>query len=268
MSLQTGKLTKLMARLKSLMHKPEELEDCILVREIESRLPTTGLSQMSAGAVGRSLAGGSGVGSGAIGVKVCVLSVYLPQPGEYALEVFGAPPDVEDGSSYFLVLEAYASWPLSKALRSRLATVTMGPQDDRVWMELGLRTSSHPDPLIRVPTTEREGSRRLLNAPLTKSQVLQNFASRPTGSDEPRPPLDASAASAELADPQKAPILKEGGQGNVVNPQTTQDADLVVSIEALHDRRLIVLGQLVDITGEEEEVCSELYFTNGLIRFI
>lgn len=57
-------------------------------------MPTTMTSLMSQGSV-------TTVGGPA--VPMVVITAYLPAAGEYAMEVYGAPPDADENASYFLV---------------------------------------------------------------------------------------------------------------------------------------------------------------------
>ncbi|KAM3171567.1 hypothetical protein ACTXT7_016365 [Hymenolepis weldensis] len=80
---QENRIPRLTARLKSLSVKPELLENCVLLRDIEASMPTTGVSVLT--------------GTGPC-VPMSVLNAYLPEPGEYALEVYAAPPGSDEST--------------------------------------------------------------------------------------------------------------------------------------------------------------------------
>lgn len=89
--LKENPIPRLTARLKSLSVKPELLENCVLLRDIEASMPTTGVSILT--------------GTGPC-VPMSVINAYLPEPGEYALEVYAAPPgsdETTEQTAYHLV---------------------------------------------------------------------------------------------------------------------------------------------------------------------
>ncbi len=68
--------------------KADQLENCVLLRDIEASLPTTGVSVLT--------------GTGPC-VPMSVLNAYLPEAGEYALEVYAAPAGSDEPTAYHLV---------------------------------------------------------------------------------------------------------------------------------------------------------------------
>ncbi|EUB63786.1 Kyphoscoliosis peptidase [Echinococcus granulosus] len=231
--LQENRIPRLTARLKSLSVKPELLENCILLRDIEASVPTTGVSVLT--------------GTGPC-VPMSVLNAYLPEPGEYALEVYAAPSDSDEPTAYHLawqfLIEAEAGKPLSAPLLSRLATINLGPQDN-TWQNLGFRTLSHPDPLVRVRTAGRTGSERLLRLK-NKSQILQRFM----GSQ------GIHSQQAEATEPGKEPSQPietnpEEEQGS--RPVDREACDLQIILGLPEQQKVCLISQLVDISGDEEE---------------
>ncbi|KAH9287264.1 Kyphoscoliosis peptidase [Echinococcus granulosus] len=228
-----NRIPRLTARLKSLSVKPELLENCILLRDIEASVPTTGVSVLT--------------GTGPC-VPMSVLNAYLPEPGEYALEVYAAPSDSDEPTAYHLawqfLIEAEAGKPLSAPLLSRLATINLGPQDN-TWQNLGFRTLSHPDPLVRVRTAGRTGSERLLRLK-NKSQILQRFM----GSQ------GIHSQQAEATEPGKEPSQPietnpEEEQGS--RPVDREACDLQIILGLPEQQKVCLISQLVDISGDEEE---------------
>lgn len=69
-------------------------------------IPTTGVSVLS--------------GTGPC-VPMAVISAYLPEPGEYALEIYAAPPGSEEPAAYHLVSPLFWLWdgfPCSHSVKS------------------------------------------------------------------------------------------------------------------------------------------------------
>lgn len=147
------------------------------------------------------------------------------------------------------LIEAETAKPLSVPLLSRLATINLGPQDD-TWQKLGFRNLSHPDPLVRVRTAGREGSERLLRVK-NKSQLLQRFM----GSQN----LQAQLAEAVAAE---ASEMALNGDGNAGAPEEDQGppaidreaCDLQIILGMSDQHKICLISQLVDISGDEEEV--------------
>eukprot|EP00108_Taenia_solium_P006885 TsM_001031000 transcript=TsM_001031000 gene=TsM_001031000 len=228
-----NRIPRLTARLKSLSVKPELLENCVLLRDIEASMPTTGVSVLT--------------GTGPC-VPMSVLNAYLPEPGEYALEVYAAPSDSDEPTAYHLVwqflIEAEAGKPLSVPLLSRLATINLGPQDN-TWQNLGFRTLSHPDPLVRVRTAGRAGSERLLRLK-NKSQILQRFM----GSQ------GIHLQQTEVTEPSE-----ESSQPIETNPEDDQGpppvereaCDLQIILGLPEQQKVCLISQLMDISEDEEE---------------
>ncbi|VDD74691.1 unnamed protein product [Mesocestoides corti] len=227
-----NRIPRLTARLKSLSVKADLLENCVLLRNIEASMPTTGVSVLT--------------GTGPC-VPMSVLTAYLPEPGEYALEVYAAPPGSDEPTAYHLawqfLIDAKSGTPLSTPLLSRLATINLGPQDES-WQNLGFRTLSHPDPLVRVRTACRAGSELLLKAS-TKSQVLQRFmGSQATQLQSEENNLDGDQFSS----------VKEGSESDQGPPTVDREAfDLQIVLGLPDQQKMCLISQLVDISGEEED---------------
>ncbi|VDL62112.1 unnamed protein product [Hymenolepis diminuta] len=224
------------ARLKSLSVKPELLENCVLLRDIEASMPTTGVSVLT--------------GTGPC-VPMSVINAYLPEPGEYALEVYAAPPGSDESTeqtAYHLawqfLIEAEAGKPLSMPLLSRLATINLGPQDD-TWQKLGFRTLSHPDPLVRVRTAGRAGSERLLRLK-NKSQLLQRFM----GSQGLQTQVSETAAAEEATAAQSGDAVPLDLEPETIDREA---CDLQIILGMSEVQKICLISQLVDISGEEEE---------------
>nr|CDS33379.1 ubiquitin protein ligase BRE1 [Hymenolepis microstoma] len=232
-----NRIPRLTARLKSLSVKPELLENCILLRDIEASMPTTGVSVLT--------------GTGPC-VPMSVLNAYLPEAGEYALEVYAAPAgsdELTEQTAYHLawqfLIEAETGKPLSVPLLSRLATINLGPQDD-TWQKLGFRTLSHPDPLVRVRTAGRTGSERLLRLK-NKSHLLQRFM----GSQGLQPQVAEVAATEEEAE-----AVQKSDEAPVdMEPEKIdrEACDLIITLGLSEVQKICLISQLVDISGEEEE---------------
>lgn len=239
-----GKIPRLTARLRSVAVKAEYLEDCILLRDIEASLPTTGVSVLT--------------GTGPC-VPMSILNAYLPEPGEYALEVYAAPSDTDEPTAYHLVwqflIEASSSKPLSAILRSRLATMKLGPQDS-TWEKMGFRTYSHPDPVVRVRTAGRAGSERLLLKATSKSQVLQRFMGSSGTADaavtgEEGSTTDEGAAGDAVAAQGDGtePAAEVTGEGEKIDPEA---ADLCITLGIPDKQKICLISQLMAISDEEE----------------
>lgn len=84
------------ARLKSLLYDTTTLAKCILIRNVTSYQSKNLSSTQSTNYSQSSMELGSVM-------ETIVLTVFLPSAGEYALEVYGAPADSNEDSSYFLV---------------------------------------------------------------------------------------------------------------------------------------------------------------------
>ncbi|KAL5111932.1 Hillarin [Taenia crassiceps] len=228
-----NRIPRLTARLKSLSVKQELLENCVLLRDIEASMPTTGISVLT--------------GTGPC-VPMSVLNAYLPEPGEYALEVYAAPSDSDEPTAYHLVwqflIEAEAGKPLSVPLLSRLATINLGPQDN-TWQNLGFRTLSHPDPLVRVRTAGRAGSERLLRLK-NKSQILQRFM----GSQGIH--LQQTEAIEPGEEPSQ-PIETNPEEDQGPPPVEREACDLQIILGLPEQQKVCLISQLVDISEDEEE---------------
>ncbi|KAL7063433.1 hypothetical protein AAHC03_0384 [Spirometra sp. Aus1] len=239
-----GKIPRLTARLRSVSVKAEEMEDCILLRDIEASLPTTGVSVLT--------------GTGPC-VPMSVLNAYLPEPGEYALEVYAAPTDTDEPTAYHLVwqflIEASSSKPLSAILRSRLATMKLGPQDS-TWEKMGFRTYSHPDPVVRVRTAGRAGSERLLLKATSKAQVLQRFMGS-AGAVNGGVTGDEGENAGEGAEGES---VAAQGDGNETAAAITEEdekidpeaADLCITLGLPDKQKICLISQLVSISDDEE----------------
>ncbi|CAL8086250.1 unnamed protein product [Calicophoron daubneyi] len=224
------KLPKMTARLKSLLEETSTLVDCLLVRNTEATLPATVTSQRSLTDVM--------VGSP---VQMVVITAFLPAAGEYALEVYAAPAEADENTSYFLVwqflIDSEVGVKLSTPVRKRLATANFGPQDDS-WTKLGLKTITHPDPFIQVPTV---GSTSIQKA-RSKSELIQQFVNQ-SEKQEKTETLEPSPKPAEDS-------TKQTGTEETPGPRS---CDLKIVIEKPVNHQLCLVGQLVDISEPQEE---------------
>ncbi|THD24700.1 Ubiquitin protein ligase BRE1 [Fasciola hepatica] len=244
-------LPKLTARLKSLLYDAAVLIDCLLIRNTEAPMPTTMTSLMSQGstAVGAS-------------VPMVVITAYLPAAGEYAMEVYGAPPDADENASYFLVwqllIDAECGVKLSTPLRKRLATADLGPKDE-TWNNLGLRTVSHPDPLIQVPTVTSINMQKTKS----KSELIQQYVAQTERKErlqkqqqeelrEDQKMKNESVRSDESSNgPDK---VDQSSKTDLVDEQAgPRSCDLQIVLEKPANKHLCIVGQLVDISEAQEE---------------
>lgn len=143
------------------------------------------------------------------------------------------------------LIEAEAGKPLSMPLLSRLATINLGPQDD-TWQKLGFRTLSHPDPLVRVRTAGRAGSERLLRLK-NKSQLLQRFM----GSQGLQTQVSETAAAEEATATQNGDAVQLDLEPETIDREA---CDLQIILGMSEVQKICLISQLVDISGEEEEV--------------
>ncbi|XP_018649577.1 putative ubiquitin-protein ligase BRE1 [Schistosoma mansoni] len=227
-----SKLPRLTARLKSSIHETSMLTDCILLRNIEA-VPPGSLS------FGIQTIHGSRI-------HMIILTAYLPTGGEYALEVYGAPADSDENTSYFLVwqflINSEFGIRLSTPVRKRLATMNLGPQDE-TWSTLGLKLLSHDDPLIHVPTT---GSIELRKT-RSKSEIMSQYVNQGDKT------MNGVSTSDSLIVPTTSP-----DQTNEVDDegQDPRSCDLKIRFSKESHQKLYVVGQFVDISTPEEEDCT------------
>ncbi|TNN12663.1 Hillarin [Schistosoma japonicum] len=239
-----NKLPRLTARLKSLIHETSMLTDCILLRNIEA-VPPGSISSAA------SRLSGTAINIQGPCIHMIILTAYLPTAGEYALEVYGAPADSDENTSYFLVwqflINSEFGVQLSTPIRKRLATMNLGPQDE-TWSKLGLKLLSHNDPLIHVPTTGFVG----LQKTRSKSEIINQYMNQ----------ADKSIIDASTGDKLVIPTT--------TNSQMTTDQiseyddevqdprgyDLRIRFSKESKQKLYVVGQFVDISTPEEEDCT------------
>ncbi|CAH8608499.1 unnamed protein product [Dicrocoelium dendriticum] len=214
------------------------LIDCILVRTVDASLPVTG------GSAKNGLSGGTSTGSL---VPFCIITAYLPSAGEYALEVYGAPADSEEDTSYFLVwqfmIDADCGVCLSTPVRKRLATTNLGPQDE-TWSQLGIRTVSHPDPLIHVPTKGIRGLQRARS----KNELMKQFVQKAEKVDHDHARQSLSVSHGSDAEKDE----------NADEPIGPLSCDLRIVLEKPAASKLCIVGQLVDISEPTEELFTDV----------
>lgn len=147
------------------------------------------------------------------------------------------------------LIKAEGSKPLSEAVRSRLATLNLGACDE-TWHMLGFRPLSHPDPVIRVRTAGRAGSTNRLQKASSKTQVLQRYM-------ENNPGVSISA-DGDVQTSLEVPQIQESGDAAEVNEEAEvidpEAADVTVMLGLPDNQKICLISQLVDISGEEEEV--------------
>ncbi|KAF5406323.1 Kyphoscoliosis peptidase [Paragonimus heterotremus] len=240
---QAVKLPRMTARLKSLLHDASMLTDCILVRTVDAA---------TCGTVGSVKSGLSQSTTGGPMVPMCVITAYLPSAGEYALEVYGAPPDADEDTSYFLVwqfmIDTDYGVRLDTPVRKRLSTINLGPQDSS-WSELKLKTVSHVDPLIHVPTKGLAGLRKARS----KNELLQQF-------NKQAQRLDKERQGIPMEDTPSALVVSSGDVEDKVElveePVGPRSCDLKIILEKPKTNQLCIVGQLVDISEPKEEDCT------------
>ncbi|CAH8532850.1 unnamed protein product [Schistosoma rodhaini] len=227
-----SKLPRLTARLKSSIHETSMLTDCILLRNIEA-VPPGSLSS------GIQTIHGSRM-------HMIILTAYLPTGGEYALEVYGAPADSDENTSYFLVwqflINSEFGIRLSTPVRKRLATMNLGPQDE-TWSTLGLKLLSHDDPLIHVPTA---GSIELRKT-RSKSEIMSQYMNQGDKT------MNGVSTSDSLIVPTTSPDQTNEVDDEVQDPRS---CDLKIRFSKESHQKLYVVGQFVDISTPEEEDCT------------
>lgn len=240
----TEKLVRMTARLKSLLHETSELNGCILVRTVDA-CPANTLSSVKSGGSTGTVVGHP--------VPTCVITAFLPSAGEYALEVYGAPANADEDTSYFLVwqllIDADCGIKLSPAVRKHLATVTLGSTDS-TWSTLGLRTVSHPDPLIHVPTKGARG----LTKTRSKSEVMREFVNQSEKLDREKDgPVSHDSDTSALKVPEDA-----AGDSGELDDETVgpRSCDLKIVLERSTRTKPYMVGHLVDINEAEEEDCT------------
>ncbi|CAI2727471.1 unnamed protein product [Schistosoma spindalis] len=232
------KLPRLTARLKSSIHDTSMLTDCILLRNIEATLPGS-LSSTTNRLSGTQTIQGSRI-------HMIILTAYLPTGGEYALEVYGAPADSDENTSYFLVwqflINSEYGIQLSTPVRKRLATMNLGPQDE-TWSTLGLKLLSHDDPLIHVPTA---GSIELQKT-RSKLEIMNQYMSQGDKIINDRSTNDSLIVSTIISN-----------QTNEIDDekQDPHSCDLKIKFSKESQQKLYVVGQFVDISTPEEEDCT------------
>ncbi|VDO73381.1 unnamed protein product [Schistosoma mattheei] len=232
------KLPRLTARLKSSIHETSMLTDCILLRNIEATSPGS-LNSATNRLSGTQTIQGSRI-------NMIILTAYLPTGGEYALEVYGAPADSDENTSYFLVwqflINSEYGVRLSTPVRKRLATMNLGPQDE-TWSTLGLKLLSHDDPLIHVPTA---GSIELKKT-RSKSEIMSQYMSQ---GDKI---MNGVSTNDSLIVPTTSPDQTNEIDDEVQDPRS---CDLKIRISKESQQKLYVVGQFVDISTPEEEDCT------------
>ncbi|CAH8524772.1 unnamed protein product [Schistosoma bovis] len=232
------KLPRLTARLKSSIHETSMLTDCILLRNIEATSSGNLISATNRLSGTQTIQGSR--------INMIILTAYLPTGGEYALEVYGAPADSDENTSYFLVwqflINSEYGVRLSTPVRKRLATMNLGPQDE-TWSTLGLKLLSHDDPLIHVPTA---GSIELRKT-RSKSEIMSQYMSQ---GDKI---MNGVSTNDSLIVPTTSPDQTNEIDDEVQDPRS---CDLKIRISKESQQKLYVVGQFVDISTPEEEDCT------------
>ncbi|RTG85922.1 uncharacterized protein DC041_0009085 [Schistosoma bovis] len=235
------KLPRLTARLKSSIHETSMLTDCILLRSIEATSSGSLISATNRLSGTQTIQGSR--------INMIILTAYLPTGGEYALEVYGAPADSDENTSYFLVwqflINSEYGVRLSTPVRKRLATMNLGPQDE-TWSTLGLKLLSHDDPLIHVPTA---GSIELRKT-RSKSEIMSQYMSQ---GDKI---MNGISTNDSLIVPTTSPDQTNEIDDEVQDPRS---CDLKIRISKESQQKLYVVGQFVDISTPEEEVSDHFY---------
>ncbi|CAH8528829.1 unnamed protein product [Heterobilharzia americana] len=237
------KLPRLTALLKSLIHETKMLTDCILIRTIEAVPPSSINSTTS-----RLSTSITTTNQGPC-IHMIILTAYLPTAGEYALEVYAAPADSDEKTSYFLVwqflIDSELGVQLSTPVRKRLATMNLGPQDE-IWSTLGLKLLSHNDPLIHVPTIGSLG----LQKTRSKSEIMSQYISHTDKLTNNLTVGDSLAMPGSAVSSEKTYELDD-------DVQDPRSYDLKIRFLKETRHKLYVVGQFVDIsTLDEEEDCT------------
>ncbi|VDD81628.1 unnamed protein product [Mesocestoides corti] len=115
-------MPRIMSRLHCSLMSDDALENCILQRVVKDGTET-------------------------------VITVFLPDAGEFGLEVYANDPE-RDGSSFFAIWQFLITSEVPSAARGlpNLPASYLGPAAR--FYELGLQTVSHPDPLIKADAGE------------------------------------------------------------------------------------------------------------------
>ncbi|VUZ48628.1 unnamed protein product [Hymenolepis diminuta] len=115
-------LPRMMAKLRCSLLSEEALDNCILLRVLKS------------------------------GTEA-VITVFLPDAGEFGLEIYACDPE-RDGSSYYAIWQYLIITEMASPIRGvpNLPLGYLGPAAR--FYELGLQVVSHPDPLIKADAAE------------------------------------------------------------------------------------------------------------------
>ncbi|CAH8290796.1 unnamed protein product [Schistosoma turkestanicum] len=214
------------------------LTDCILLRTVQAIPP---------GSINSAASRSSGTIQGSC-IHMIILTAYLPTAGEYALEVYGAPADSDENTSYFLVwqflINSEFGIRLSTPVRKRLATMNLGPQDE-TWSTLGLKLLSHTDPLIHVPTTGSIGLQKTRSKSEIMNQYIMNQAEKT---------INGVSTGDSLAIPTTTQDLTNEIDDELQDPRSY---DLKIRFSKESKQKIYVVGQFVDISSTpEEEDCT------------
>lgn len=170
---------------------------------------------------------------------------------------------------------------LSTPLRKRLATADLGPKDE-TWNNLGLRTVSHPDPLIQVPTVASANMQKTKS----KSELIQQYVAQTErkerlqkqqqeqqdGSKEDQTIESESAPTKEISNVTTASADRNSKTDLTDERANQRICDLQIVLEKPAKKHLCIVGQLVDISEEQEEVRLSvnweirIFFSHSLTR--
>ncbi|VDO00390.1 unnamed protein product [Rodentolepis nana] len=115
-------LPRMMAKLRCSLLTEGDLDNCILLRVLK-------------------------------GGTEAVVTVFLPDAGEFGLEIYACDPE-RDGSSYYVIWQYLIITEMASQVRGvpNLPIGYLGPAAR--FYELGLQVGSHPDPLIKADASE------------------------------------------------------------------------------------------------------------------
>ncbi|KAF6771150.1 hypothetical protein AHF37_09399, partial [Paragonimus kellicotti] len=152
---------------------------------------------------------------------------------------------------------------LDTPVRKRLSTINLGPQDSS-WSELKLKTVSHVDPLIHVPTKGLAGLRKARS----KNELLQQF-------NKQAQRLDRERQGIPMEDTPSALVASSGDVEERVEPVEEpvgpRSCDLKIVLEKPKTNQLCIdcttyLLQQVDEIDEAESAARSVERIAYLIR--